>query len=75
MSSISVGGLHQAFLDHESRLRLNSDPEPEDHTEFVAAAWQSGGFLDGAAIHFNENLNVLVVGEPGNPPLWRVFAM
>ena len=63
MSSISVGGLHQAFLDHESRIRLNSDPEPEDHTEFVAAAWQSGGFLDGAAIHFNENLNVLMGGR------------
>ncbi|MEI6259341.1 MAG: phosphoesterase [Deltaproteobacteria bacterium] len=63
MSRISVGGLHQAFLDHESRIRLNSDPEPEDHTEFVAVAWQSGGFLDGAAIHFNENLNVLVGGR------------
>jgi hypothetical protein len=63
MSRVSVGGLRQAFLDHESRIRLNSDPEPEDHMEFVAAAWQSGGFLDGAAIHFNENLNVLVGGR------------
>lgn len=63
MSCISVGGLHQAFLDHESRIRLNSDPEPEDHMEFVAVAWQSGGFLDGVAIHFNENLNVLVGGR------------
>ena len=63
MSRVSVGGLHQAFLDPESRIRLNSDPEPERHSEFVAAAWQSGGFLDDAAIHFNENLNVLVGGR------------
>ena len=63
MSDVSVSGLRQAFLDPESRIRLNSDPEPEEHTEFVAAAWQSGGFLDGAAIHFNENLNVLVGGR------------
>lgn len=63
MSRVSVGGLRQAFFDPESRIRLNSDPEPEDHTEFVAAAWQSGGFLDDAAIHFNENLNVLVGGR------------
>lgn len=63
MSDISVNGLRQAFLDPESRIRLNSNPEPEDHTEFVAAAWQSGGFLDGVTIHFNENLNVLVGGR------------
>ena len=62
MSRVSVGALHQAFLDPESRIRLNSDPEPEGHSEFVAA-WQSGGFLDDTAIHFNENLNVLVGGR------------
>lgn len=55
MSEVSVDGLRQAFLDPESRIRLNSDPLPEGHTEFVALSWQ-GGFLDGAAIHFNENL-------------------
>ena len=62
MSEISVEGLRQAFLDPSSRVRLASDPVSEEHAEFVAAAWQ-GGFLDGAAIHFNENLNVLVGGR------------
>lgn len=62
MSEISVEGLRQAFLDPQSRVRLASDPAPEDHTEFVAMAWQ-GGFLDGTAIHFNENLNVLIGGR------------
>lgn len=62
MSEVSVEGLRQAFLDPKSRIRLASDILPEDHAEFVALAWQ-GGFLDGAAIHFNENLNVLVGGR------------
>jgi len=62
MSEASIEGLRQAFLDPTSRIRLASDPDPEDHAEFVALAWQ-GGFLDGAAIHFNENLNVLVGGR------------
>jgi predicted ATPase len=62
MSEISIEGFRQAFLDPVSRIRLASDPVPEEHAEFLAAAWQ-GGFLDGAAIHFNENLNVLIGGR------------
>lgn len=62
MSAPSVEGLRQAFLDPESRIRLNSDPAPEDHSEFVAITWE-GGFLDGASVHFNENLNVLIGGR------------
>ena len=63
MSDVSVEGLRQAFLDPASRIRLESDPKPEEHTEFLAAAWQSSGFLEDAAIHFNENLNVLIGGR------------
>ena len=63
MSVVSVEGLRQAFLDTDSRVRLESDPKPEKHAEFIAASWQSGGFLEGAAIHFNENLNVLIGGR------------
>ena len=62
MSAVSIEGLHQAFLDPRSRIRLTSDPVPEDRAEFVAVAWE-GGFLDGAGIHFNENLNVLIGGR------------
>ncbi len=62
MSSVSVEGLRQAFLDPESRIRLATDPLPEEHAEFLALAWE-GGFLDGTTIHFNENLNVLVGGR------------
>jgi len=62
MSSVSINGLRQAFLDPESRIRLASDPSPEDHTEFVAISWD-GQFLEGQSIHFNENLNVLIGGR------------
>jgi len=62
MSEVTIDGLRQAVLDPESRVRLSSDPVPEEHTEFVALAWQAG-FLDGAAIRFSENLNVLIGGR------------
>ena len=62
MSEVTIEGLRQAFLDPDSRIRFNSDPEPEEHAELWTLAWE-GGFLDGAAIHFNPNLNVLVGGR------------
>lgn len=62
MTEPSLEGLRQAFLDPGSRIRLATDPEPEPHSEFVSLAWQ-GGFLDGRAISFNENLNVLIGGR------------
>ena len=62
MSGVTIEGLRQAFLDPDSRIRLNSAPEPEEHAELVTLCWE-GGFLDGAAIHFNQNLNVLIGGR------------
>ena len=62
MSEIGIEGLRQAFLDPGSRIRLASDEQPENHAELLSLSWE-GGFLDGAAIHFNQNLNVLVGGR------------
>ena len=62
MSEINLEGLKQAFLDPESRIRLNSDPEPEGHAELISLAWK-GGFLDEVEIPLNPNLNVLVGGR------------
>lgn len=62
MSSVSVEALRQAFLDPESRIRLNGDPHPEPHAEILAATWE-GGFLSDTSVHFNDNLNVLVGGR------------
>jgi len=62
MSSVSVEALRQAFLDPQSRIRLNSDPQPEPHAEFLAVTWE-GGFLGDTSVHLNGNLNVLVGGR------------
>ena len=62
MSTVSVEALRQAFLDPDSRIRLNSDPAAEPHAEFVAMTWE-GGFLGETAVHFNGNLNVLIGGR------------
>jgi energy-coupling factor transporter ATP-binding protein EcfA2 len=62
MSSVSVEAFRQAFLDPESRIRLNSDPPPSPHAEFLAVTWE-GGFLRDTSVHFNGNLNVLVGGR------------
>lgn len=62
MSTVSVEALRQAFLDPQSRIRLNSDPSPVPHAEFLAVAWE-GGLLADTAVHFNPGLNVLVGGR------------
>lgn len=65
MSEVTIEGLRQAFLDPGSRIRLNpkvGKPEPEEHAELVSMVWQ-GGFLDGASIRLNPNLNVLIGGR------------
>jgi predicted ATPase len=62
MTSPSIEGLWQAFLDPASRLRLLSDQAPQPRAELIAIQWQ-GGFLDGNAIRFNENLNCLIGGR------------
>jgi predicted ATPase len=62
MSDVSSEALRQAFLDPESRIRLNTDSQPEPHAEFLAVTWE-GGFLSDTSVHFNGNLNVLVGGR------------
>lgn len=62
MTEASIEGLRQAFLDYESRIRLNYDEPPAEHVEIVAATWD-GGLLDGQAIRFNSDLNVFVGGR------------
>jgi DNA repair ATPase RecN len=63
MTEPSLEGLRQAFLDPESRIRLASDPEPEEHVEFLGISWETEGFLRGCRLRFNENLNVLIGGR------------
>lgn len=67
MTVPSRAGLAQAFLDPESRVRLDSDPEPGRHAEFTKITWV-GGFLDGLSLPLNENLNVFVGGRGSGSP-------
>ena len=62
MSEVSVEAFRQAFLDPESRIRLNRDPLPEPHAELLSMTWE-GGFLGDTSVHFNGNLNALVGGR------------
>ena len=65
MSEISVEGLRQAFLDPGSRIRLNpkvGNSGTRGTRRTGLHGWE-GGFLDGAAVRFNPNLNVLVGGR------------
>lgn len=65
MSRIGIEGLRQAFLDPGSRIRLHpreGQLEQAEHTELLAIEWESG-FLDGAGVRLNPNLNVLVGGR------------
>lgn len=65
MSEVSIEGLRQAFLDPGSRIRLNpaiGDLQTEARAQLVALTWE-GGFLDGAAVHFSPDLNVLIGGR------------
>jgi len=63
MTTPSLEGLRQAFLDPGSRIRLGSDPALEEHIELLGISWETEGFLRRGRIHFNENLNVLVGGR------------
>ncbi len=62
MAELSIEGLKQAFLDPDSRIRLNTDEVPAPHICLEAIEWE-GGFLDGVRVHLNENLNVLIGGR------------
>ena len=62
MSEVGIEGLRQAFLDPRSRIRLNSDPTPEAHSELVEMRCE-GGFLRDISVRFNPNLNVIVGGR------------
>ena len=63
MNTPTLEGLRQAFLDPDSRVRLLSDPRPEEHAEFLGMSWETAGFLQGLRLRFNENLNVIIGGR------------
>ncbi len=52
----------QAFLDPESRVRLNSDL-PEKYYSRIERVKYTGGYLDGLEVEFSEHLNAVIGGR------------
>ena len=63
LSELSLGALRQAFLDPESRVKLDSDGEDKPRPAVKAIHWE-GGFLSDETVQFEDGLTVLV-GAPG----------
>jgi ABC-type cobalamin/Fe3+-siderophores transport system ATPase subunit len=64
LSSFTVEGLREAFIDWESRIKLSSEmpSTPPRFSRIIGAYWE-GGFLDGMKFHFNDNLNCIIGGK------------
>ena len=52
----------QAFVDPESRVRLNSD-RPENYASAIERIRFIGGYLDGVDVEFSDHLNALIGGR------------
>ena len=64
MSSITVEGLREAFLDESSRIRFKEELERKKYAVIIGARWEGGGcFLNDMMVHFNKNLNAIIGGK------------
>lgn len=52
----------QAFLDSESRVRLNAD-KPQSYASAIESICFTGGYLDETEITFSEHLNAVIGGR------------
>ncbi len=65
MSEPSIEALRQAFLDHESRIRLQPvrPSDDERHPRLVSVSVKGAAFIEDQAIHFSPNLNCIIGGR------------
>ncbi len=70
LSTLSVEALRQAFIDFDSRIRLESEYRPERHPLLLGMVVESGFLVtqeeDNIApfmVHFNPNLNAIIGGR------------
>lgn len=64
MSSFTVEGLRQAFLDMDSRVRDLSGAVDPSYTRMIGMGWEGGScFFKGSKLRFNRNLNAVVGGK------------
>jgi len=62
MTKPCFASFKQAFLDPESRIRLNSDV-PEKYYSRIERVAFTGGYLDGLDIELSEHLNAVIGGR------------
>lgn len=62
MTKPSFSAFKQAFLDPESRVRLNSDV-PENYFSVIESIRFVGAYLDGLEIDFSDHLNTVIGGR------------
>jgi DNA repair ATPase RecN len=61
MATPTFDGLKMAFMESDSRIRLEDDIPTT--TPFVLGVSMDGGYLKGQAIHFSKNLNCIIGGR------------
>ncbi|MBV1883708.1 MAG: AAA family ATPase [Pseudomonadales bacterium] len=62
MTKPSFSAFKQAFLDPESRVRLNSDV-PENYASSIESIRFVSGYLDGVSINLSDHLNAIIGGR------------
>lgn len=62
MTKPCFSSFKQAFLDADSRVRLNSD-KPENYASAIERIRFIGGYLDGMDIELSEHLNAVIGGR------------
>jgi ABC-type cobalamin/Fe3+-siderophores transport system ATPase subunit len=63
MSQPSIESLRQAFLDHSSRICLEPEPMPADHTHITSISVKGTKFLEDQTVHFSPHLNCIIGGR------------
>ncbi len=63
MSQPSIESLRQAFLDHRSRICLEPEPPPADHTRITSISVKGTKFLEDQIVHFSPHLNCIIGGR------------
>ena len=63
MADVNFEAFKQAFLDPESRIRLNHDIPEQPYSVIESIEWRGAGFFRENSLAFSQNLNVVIGGR------------
>lgn len=63
MTDANFEAFKQAFLDPESRIRLNHDVPEQPYSIIKSIQWRGAGFFREKSLTFSQNLNVVIGGR------------